>query len=58
MDNNNMNESGIDLGFDLSALISDDFDLDSAIDFDDLLGTPKNQEFYELRSKTLPETER
>lgn len=54
----NINESGIDLGFDLSALISDDLDLDSAIDFDDLLGTPKNQEFYELTSKTLPATER
>lgn len=55
---NNMTESGIDLGFDLSNLISDDFDLDSAIDFEELLKTPKNQEFYELTSKTLPVTER
>lgn len=53
-----MAESGIDLGYDLSALISDDFDIESAIDFDDLLGTPKNQEFYELTSKTIPATER
>ncbi|XP_044257436.1 transcription factor EC isoform X2 [Tribolium madens] len=49
-----MAESGIDLGYDLSALLSDDFDIESAIDFDDLLGTPKNQEFYELTSKTMP----
>ncbi|XP_072402685.1 uncharacterized protein Mitf isoform X1 [Diabrotica undecimpunctata] len=49
-----MAESGIDIGYDLSALLSDDFDIESAIDFDDLLGTPKNQEFYELTSKTMP----
>nr|XP_022915150.1 transcription factor EB [Onthophagus taurus] len=52
-----MAESGIDLGFDLSAYMSDDFDLQNLIDFDDLLGTPKNQEFFELRSKTMPVTE-
>ncbi|RZC32019.1 microphthalmia-associated transcription factor [Asbolus verrucosus] len=52
-----MAESGIDLGYDLSALLSDDFDIESAIDFDDLLGTPKNQEFYELTSKTMPVNE-
>ncbi|XP_057661799.1 transcription factor EC isoform X1 [Diorhabda carinulata] len=49
-----MAESGIDIGYDLSALLSEDFDIESAIDFDDLLGTPKNQEFYELTSKTMP----
>jgi hypothetical protein len=53
-----MAESGIDLGYDLSALLTDDFDIESAIDFDDLLGTPKNQEFYELTSKTMPVNER
>lgn len=52
-----MAESGIDLGYDLSALLTDDFDIESAIDFDDLLGTPKNQEFYELTSKTMPVAE-
>ncbi|XP_063928219.1 transcription factor EC isoform X2 [Zophobas morio] len=52
-----MAESGIDLGYDLSALLTDDFDIESAIDFDDLLGTPKNQEFYELTSKTMPVNE-
>uniref|UniRef100_A0A6P7G5Z7 Uncharacterized protein LOC114338079 n=1 Tax=Diabrotica virgifera virgifera TaxID=50390 RepID=A0A6P7G5Z7_DIAVI len=52
-----MAESGIDIGYDLSALLSDDFDIESAIDFDDLLGTPKNQEFYELTSKTMPVVE-
>lgn len=52
MDKISTNESGIDLGFDM------DFDLNSAIDFEDLLATPKNQEFYELTSKTLPLTER
>ncbi|XP_018578937.1 transcription factor EC [Anoplophora glabripennis] len=52
-----MAESGIDIGYDLSALLSEDFDIESAIDFDDLLGTPKNQEFYELTSKTMPVSE-
>lgn len=53
-----MAESGIDLGFDYSTLNLDDFDLESAIDFDDLLGRPKTQEYYELQSKTMPVTER
>ncbi|XP_050314480.1 transcription factor EC isoform X2 [Anthonomus grandis grandis] len=53
----NMAESGIDLGYDLSALLTDDFDIESAIDFDDLLGTPKNQEYYQLTSKTMPVSE-
>ncbi|KAJ8918758.1 hypothetical protein NQ315_015078, partial [Exocentrus adspersus] len=52
-----MAESGIDIGYDLSALLTDDFDIESAIDFDDLLGTPKNQEYYELTSKTIPVSE-
>ncbi|KRT83672.1 hypothetical protein AMK59_3881 [Oryctes borbonicus] len=50
-----MTESGIDLGFDLSAY-NIDFDFQN-IDFEELLGTPKNQEFYELKSKTMPVTE-
>lgn len=50
-------ESGIDLGFDLSALSAEDFDLDYS-DFEDVIGTLKNQEYYELKSKTVPETER
>lgn len=54
----NMAESGIDIGYDLSSLLSEDFDIENAIDFEDLLGTPKNQDFYELTSKTLPMTER
>lgn len=53
-----MAESGIDLGFDYSTLNLDDFDLESAIDFEDLLGRPKEQEYYELQSKTMPVTER
>lgn len=54
-----MAESGIDLGFDLPIYMTDDdIDLQSAIDFDEFLGTPKNQEFYELQSKTMPVTER
>lgn len=53
-----MAESGIDLGFDLSSYLNDDFDLQSVIDFDEFLGTPKNQEFYQLQSKTMPVTER
>ncbi|KAL1492376.1 hypothetical protein ABEB36_010631 [Hypothenemus hampei] len=52
-----MAESGIDLGYDLSALLTDDIDIESAIDFDDLLGTPKNQEYYQLTSKTMPVSE-
>ncbi|KAF7264560.1 hypothetical protein GWI33_023047, partial [Rhynchophorus ferrugineus] len=51
-----MAESGIDLGYDLLALLTED-DIESAIDFDDLLGTPKNQEYYELTSKTMPTSE-
>lgn len=50
-------ESGIDLNFDLSALSADDFDLDYS-DFEEVIGTLKNQEYYELKSKTVPETER
>nr|CAH7721776.1 unnamed protein product [Callosobruchus chinensis]CAI5850833.1 unnamed protein product [Callosobruchus analis] len=50
--------SSVDVGYDLSALLSDDFDIETAIDFDDLLGTPKNQEYYQLTSKTMPVTER
>lgn len=53
-----MAESGIDIGYDLSSFLSEDFDIESAIDFEDLLGTPKNQDFYELTSKTLPVAER
>lgn len=53
-----MTESGIDLGFDLAAYFSEDFDLQNSIDFDEILGTPKNQEYYELKSKTMPITER
>lgn len=53
-----MAESGIDLGFDYSTLNLDDFDLEGAIDFEDLLGRPKSQEYYELQSKTMPVTER
>lgn len=51
--NPNMNESGIDLGFDSTFLNSDDL----IRTIDDLLSTPTNHEFYELTSKTLPETE-
>lgn len=54
-----MAESGIDLGFDLSSCLTDDFDLQSVINFDEfLMSTPKCQEFYELQSKTMPVTER
>ncbi|KAJ8950341.1 hypothetical protein NQ318_021201 [Aromia moschata] len=52
-----MAESGVDVGYDLSTLREDDFDIESAIDLDDLLGTTKNQEFYELTSKTIPVSE-
>ncbi|CAH0562410.1 unnamed protein product [Brassicogethes aeneus] len=53
-----MAEARIDVGYDLSALMSDDFDLESAVDFEDLLKTPKNhQDFYELTSKTIPVSE-
>lgn len=53
-----MAESGMDIGYELSSLLSEDFDIENAIDFEDLLGTPKNQDFYQLTSKTLPVTER
>lgn len=47
-----MNESGIDLGFDLSALAEYDFDLDSC-NFD----IPPSQNYYELKSTHVPPTE-
>lgn len=50
-------ESGIDLGFDLTALSAEQLDLDYS-DLEEVIGTLKNQEYYELKSKTVPETER
>lgn len=49
-------ESGIDLGFDLTALSAEQLDLDYS-DLEEVIGTLKNQEYYELKSKTVPETE-
>lgn len=50
-------ESGIDLGFDITALTAEDFDL-VYTDFEEMVGTLKNQDYYVLKSKTVPETER
>lgn len=46
-------ESGIDLGFDLAALSDVDFG-----DLEEVIGTLKNQDFYEPKARTVPETER
>lgn len=50
-------ESGIDLNFDLSAILAEDMNVDFS-DLEDVIGTLKDQEYYELKSRTVPETER
>ena len=55
-----MEESGIDLGFDLKDIISDDFDLvcSDLMNQEEAVSVPSSQNdfmFYELKSKTVPE---
>lgn len=51
-----MNESGIDLGFDLASLLTDDFNVDHNI-LEEMTATQPHQ-YYELKSKVVPITER
>lgn len=50
-------ESGIDMGYDLAAFSSEQLDLDYS-DLEEVIGTLKNQEYYEPKARTVPETER
>ncbi|XP_037965911.2 transcription factor EB isoform X3 [Plutella xylostella] len=53
-----MDESGIDMGFDLASLLSNDFNLDQKC-LEELATAQQQQDFmfYELKSKTVPITE-
>lgn len=55
----NMNESGVDLGFDFAELSSEDLDLCSdLLNQEESLTVSSSQNdfmFYELKSKTVPE---
>lgn len=54
-----MNESGIDMGFDLASLLTNDFNVDQKI-LDEMSAAQQRQDFmfYELKSKIVPITER
>ncbi|CAH2099298.1 unnamed protein product [Euphydryas editha] len=53
-----MDESGIDMGYDLASLLTNDFNIDQRI-FDGMTTTQPHQDFmfYELKSKAVPVTE-
>ncbi|XP_045456447.1 microphthalmia-associated transcription factor [Melitaea cinxia] len=53
-----MDESGIDMGYDLASLLTNDFNIDQRI-FDGMNTTQPHQDFmfYELKSKAVPVTE-
>ncbi|CAH2269229.1 jg1749 [Pararge aegeria aegeria] len=52
-----MDESGIDMGYDLASLLTNDFNIDQKIL--DEMTTAQHQDFmfYELKSKAVPVTE-
>lgn len=54
-----MDESGIDMGYDLASLLTNDFSVDQKI-LDEMTTTQQHQDFmfYELKSKAVPITER
>lgn len=54
-----MDESGIDMGFDLASLLSRDFSVDQKI-LEEMTAGQQQQDFmfYELKSKAVPITER
>lgn len=54
-----MDESGIDMGYDLASLLTNDFNIDQKI-FDGMTAAQQHQDFmfYELKSKAVPITER
>lgn len=53
-----MDESGIDMAYDLASLLTNDFNVDERI-LEDIQGAQQHQDFmfYELKSKAVP-TER
>lgn len=54
-----MDESGIDMGFDLASFLTNDFSVDQRI-LEDMTAAQQHQDFmfYELKSKAVPITER
>ncbi|CAF4901783.1 unnamed protein product [Pieris macdunnoughi] len=54
-----MDESGIDMGYDLASLLTNDFNVDQKI-LEEMTTGPPQQDFmfYELKSKAVPITER
>lgn len=54
-----MDESGIDMGYDLASLLTNDFNVDQKI-LDEMSAAQEHQDFmfYELKSKAVPITER
>ncbi|KAG8226684.1 hypothetical protein J437_LFUL005498 [Ladona fulva] len=55
-----MDESGIDLGFDLATITSEDLDLECELIDDDIpilsSGNVQDFMFYKLKSRTVPES--
>lgn len=54
-----MDESGIDMGYDLASLLTNDFNIDQKI-LEEMTTGQHQQDFmfYELKSKAVPITER
>ena len=54
-----MDESGIDMGFDLATFLTKDFSVDQKV-LEEMTAAQQHQEFmfYELKSKAVPITER
>lgn len=54
-----MDESGIDMGFDLASLLANDLNVDQKT-LDEMAAAQRLQDFmfYELKSKAVPITER
>lgn len=54
-----MDESGIDMGYDLASLLTNDFNVDQKI-LDEMSAAQEHQDFmfYELKSKAVAITER
>ncbi|CAH1643989.1 unnamed protein product [Spodoptera littoralis] len=54
-----MDESGIDMGFDLATFLTKDFSVDQKV-LEEMTAAQQHQDFmfYELKSKAVPITER
>lgn len=53
-----MDESGIDMGYDLASLLTNDFNIDQKILDEMTAAQHQDFMFYELKSKAVPITER